>query len=76
MRSWVLGYRHDIYCLTTQMAFHRKLHFAIGLREQRVIAATANILTRMELSASLTNDDVPRKNLLTAKFFYTQSFGL
>jgi hypothetical protein len=51
------------------MAFHRKLHFAIGLREQRVIAATANVLTRMELSASLTNDDVPRKNLLTAKFF-------
>jgi hypothetical protein len=32
-------------------------HVAVGQREQRVIAADADVVSRMELSATLANDD-------------------
>lgn len=76
MRSWMLGNRHNVYGLTTQMTLDRKLHFTIGLREQCVVPTTAYILSGVELRAALTNDDVPSKYFLTAKFFHAQSFGL
>lgn len=76
MRNWMLGNRHNVYGLTSQMSLDRKLYFTIGLREQRVVATTAYVLTGVELRAALTNNDVPSKHFLTAKFFHAQSFGL
>ena len=76
MRSWMLGNRHNVYGLTTQMTLDRKLHFTIGLREQCVVPTTANVLTGVELRAALTNKNVPSKHFLTTKFFPAQSFGL
>jgi hypothetical protein len=56
-------------------AFFGKSNHTIRLCEQGMILATANILSRMELSATLAYDDVPRLYYLATKQFHTQTFG-
>jgi hypothetical protein len=65
-------YYRDV--LTLLWAFDNKLHHTVRFGEQGVIAAQANVLTRMKTSAALTNDNSARLNLLTTVNFYTQSF--
>jgi hypothetical protein len=45
---------------------------AVDQRENRVIAAEADILTRQKLRAALTDDNVASHDALTAESFYTE----
>src|SRR5213076_872452 len=40
-------------------ALHREVDLAVREREQRVVAAQAHVLARVELRAALAHDDVP-----------------
>lgn len=42
----------------------RELNGAFAQSEQRIVLTTANILTRMEVSTTLTDDDVASDNML------------
>lgn len=56
--------------------FDLELDAAVGLGVQRVIAATAHILTRMEFGATLTHQDVASDNHLATESFNAQAFRL
>ena len=65
----------DAHKLPVLGAFFLELHVTITLREQRVIAADANIQARMKTRAPLTNKNVARNDLLAAENLDAQAFG-
>ena len=44
--------------------------------EQGIVAAATNVLTRVELGAALTHDDLAGLNLLTTEALDTETLGL
>jgi hypothetical protein len=44
-------------------------------RENREVATHADILSWMEFGSALSNDDVSRNNVFTAKAFHTEAFA-
>ena len=65
------------------MGFHRDMHLALRLTgefhlavdqgEDRVVTAQADVVARIPLSASLTNQNVARDDGLAAEFFDAQA---
>ena len=53
------------------VATNAELHIAVRQSVQRVILAQSNILTGVELSAALTNNNVASHNSFTACLLYT-----
>ena len=53
-----------------------EVNAAIDESKQRVIAADAHALTRMDVGAALTNQDVAGQNKLTVAALYAQTLGL
>ncbi len=62
--------------MTLHRAFGYKLNRAVDQREQRVVFADTHVLTRVQFSAALTNDDTARIDALTAVDFNAQSLRL
>jgi hypothetical protein len=60
---------YDAYILAVLGALTLKLHKAVFLGEQCVIAAEAYISARVNACATLTNNDIPGNNLLAAVDF-------
>ena len=56
------------------VATHTELHGAIGEGEQRVILAHADVVARVEVGATLANDDVAGFNDDAVMAFYTKAF--
>jgi hypothetical protein len=56
-------------------AAYFKFHTAFGSCEQSVVTPHAYIVTGVKLGAALTNEDIARQNLFTAKSFHTKAFG-
>src|SRR5690625_927629 len=46
----------------------------VGQRKQRVVAAAANVLARVNLGTTLTNDDAAGADLFTAETLDTKTF--
>ena len=66
------GFRHnDIHAAAVLV----ELHLAVGEREQRPVAAGADIFARDKFAAALADDDAARADDLPAKFFYAQPFA-
>ena len=61
--------RNDIDECSVLRAFDSKLYIAVGFCKQGVILATTYVITRVELGATLTHDDVTGYNHFTAEFF-------
>src|SRR5688572_8875880 len=61
------GFRYHAHGAALLGALDRELDLAIDQREQRVVAAQADARTRMELGATLADDDVARIDRLTTK---------
>ena len=59
------GERFDIDVLLVPA--RRELHRAFDQREERVIAADADVLTGVELRPALADDDIPREHVLAAE---------
>ena len=57
---------HHAHELAVLRAFTLELHVTVLLREQRVIAADADVGARVETRAALANDDVAREDRLAA----------
>jgi len=57
------------------LASYGELHRAVDQREQGVILAHADVVTRVELGTALANDDVASLNQLTAVALNAKSFG-
>ncbi len=51
-----------------------KFHGAVDKCKESVVFADADVVTGMELGASLTNENVACENELTVRTFCTQSF--
>ena len=49
---------------------------AVGQSEQRIVAASAHIGTRMDLRAALLDDDVARQNELTVSTLHAKALRL
>jgi hypothetical protein len=56
-------------------AAYFKFHTAFGSCEQSVVTTHADIITGVKLGATLTNENIARQDLFTAKFFHTKAFG-
>ena len=65
------GFGHDVH----PGAVLVELHPAVGEREERPIAARADIFARDELAAALAHDDAARADDRAAKFFYAKPFA-
>ena len=61
--------------LAVLRAFSFEAYLAVLDRKQRVIAADADVDTRMKMSAALPDDDVTRHNFLAAEDFDAQTLG-
>ena len=53
-----------------------KTNLAVNQGKQRIVRTTANILSRMDVSAALANQDVAGQYMLTISTFDTQPLGL
>lgn len=60
---------------TVVAAFDLELNLTVSFCIQGVVLATTDILTGMELGATLTNQNVTRDHNLTAKFLNAKAFG-
>jgi len=67
----VLSASLNTHILAVLRTFNFKNHCAVSFREQRVIFAAANVCSRVELSATLTNNNAARRySLTTEALFY------
>ena len=62
--------------LLAVLAHALELHSAVNLGEQSVVAALANVVAGMDVSAALTNQHVAGQNELTIGALDAQSLGL
>ena len=53
-----------------------ELDMTVNLCEQGIVASNTDIVARMDVCASLANQNVARKNELTVCALYAQSLGL
>ena len=54
----------------------RELDDAVDLREQRVVAAAADVLARVDARAALADEDRARGDLLTGEPLHAEPLGL
>src|SRR5271169_6828660 len=62
------GLRHHVHAAAVLV----ELHLAVGEREQRPVAAGADVFARDKFAAALADDDAARADDRAAKFFYAQ----
>jgi len=67
---------HHVNKLAVFRPFSRELDLAIFFRKQGVIAANANVNTRMKMRATLTNNYITGNHFLAALYLPAQSFTL
>ena len=67
---------HHVNKLAVFRPFSRELDLAIFFRKQGVIAANANVNTRMKMRATLTNNYITGNHFLAAIDLHAQSFTL
>jgi len=53
-----------------------ELNCTRGQGEERVVLAAADIVTGVEVSATLTNDDLAGVHLLTTEALHTETLGI
>ena len=73
--QYLLSLSNDVNVFALLWSLDRKLDNTIGLREQCVVLATANVGARVKLCATLTNNDIAGNDFLTTKNFYTEAFA-
>ncbi len=73
--SYASGRCHNVDVFSLFWALNAKFHDAIRLREEGVVLATAYVGTRVELGATLPDDDVASNNLLTTVYLHAKAFG-
>ena len=64
-------FRDDIHAAAVLV----ELHLAVGEREQRPVAAGADVLARDKFAAALADDDAARRDNRAAKFFYAETLA-
>ena len=52
-----------------------EFNYAVYKSVKRIVAAYAHVVARVELSASLTNENVAGKNCLTVRTLRSEAFG-
>ena len=63
-------------CFAVKRSADLESHVAVSFCEQRVVTAHADVRTRVELGATLTDQDVAGDDCLTTEFFNAKSFRL
>ena len=71
--SWFLLFDSATLAVT---AHALKMNMAVNQSEQGIVAADADALTRMDVSAALTHDDVARQNELAVAALDAQALCL
>src|SRR5690606_19984082 len=67
--------RHDAHVLALPRSLRLERDPAVHEREQRVIAADADIRSRMKARAPLAHDDVAGRDALAAEALHAEPFG-
>jgi hypothetical protein len=73
---WNVSALYDTHVLSHLRALLLELDVPVPLREQRVIAATADVGARVESRATLANNNVAGKHFLATENLYAKTFTL
>ncbi len=63
-----------VYTNLLSVSFLFKLYSTVDLRKKSIVSASANIVARVELCTSLTNEDAAGRNILTVCSLDSESF--